>query len=127
MSNGLSQRQLQCAEFCLKPTRRIVAVTGQAGTGKTTLMEALLPLLPELTIVVERAPELRIPDAMPRLAAIPPSSEQTPIATSFCPKIQSADDAIATPSRKLPGSFVTESVTKLPGSFRYTHFTFSRK
>lgn len=35
----LSAQQLSCAEACLDPSRRLFAVTGQAGTGKTTLIK----------------------------------------------------------------------------------------
>lgn len=35
----LSATQLACVEFCLDPARRIVAVTGQAGTGKTSIIK----------------------------------------------------------------------------------------
>lgn len=63
-------------------------IAGDVGTGKTTLLEALLPLLPEQTVVVERVPELRVPEAMLRFAAVPPSSEQAPI--SFAEQIDAA-------------------------------------
>jgi len=35
----LSAQQLSCAEACLDTSRRLFAVTGQAGTGKTTLIK----------------------------------------------------------------------------------------
>jgi hypothetical protein len=44
-------------------------IVGDVGTGKTTLLEALLEVLPSSVIVVERAHELRIPDAMSHLAS----------------------------------------------------------
>lgn len=63
-------------------------IVGDVGAGKTTLVEALLPLLPESTMLVERAPELRTPATMLRIAAIPPSSQQSPI--SFADQIDKA-------------------------------------
>lgn len=49
-------------------------IVGDVGTGKTTLLEALLPLLTpaEATICVERTAELHLPPRMQRLTAIPP-------------------------------------------------------
>lgn len=35
----LSTEQLACAQVCLDPAKRLVAVTGSAGTGKTTLIK----------------------------------------------------------------------------------------
>jgi pilus assembly protein CpaF len=39
-------------------------IVGDAVTGKTTLLESLLPLLPPNSRIIERADELRVPDAM---------------------------------------------------------------
>src|SRR5258708_15140727 len=63
-------------------------LVGDVGTGKTTLLEALLPLLPEESIVVERAKELHVPASMSRLAAIPAESDTAPI--DFAAQIESA-------------------------------------
>lgn len=43
----LSQEQLACAEVCLDTAKRIVAVTGPAGTGKTTLIRHISERLTE--------------------------------------------------------------------------------
>ena len=43
----LSAQQLACAEACLDPSRRIFAVSGQAGTGKTTLIQYIAAKLDE--------------------------------------------------------------------------------
>jgi pilus assembly protein CpaF len=46
-------------------------IAGDVGTGKTTLLEALLPLLPSGSICVERSAELRLPEGIERLVAAP--------------------------------------------------------
>lgn len=43
----LSVQQLACAEHCLDPAKRLVAVTGAAGTGKTTLIKYISERLEE--------------------------------------------------------------------------------
>lgn len=41
----LSEQQLECIEHCLDKQRRLVAVTGEAGTGKTTIIRHLVERL----------------------------------------------------------------------------------
>lgn len=41
----LSVKQMECIDFCLEKSRRLVAVTGEAGTGKTTLIKHLTQIL----------------------------------------------------------------------------------
>jgi len=76
---------------------RGMMIVGDVGTGKTTLLEALLPMLPADTCVVERAHELRLPDSpggMRRLVAVPQGPDQQ--AVSFAEQI---DAALAVPPR----------------------------
>src|SRR5260221_12608038 len=54
-------------------------LVGDVGTGKTTLLEALLPILPQERIVVERARELHVPAYSSRFDTIPSCSEHVPI------------------------------------------------
>jgi len=63
-------------------------IVGDVGTGKTTLLEVLLPNLPSDAMVVERARELRLPDQMQHLAAVPPAPDKEPI--EFAPQIEAA-------------------------------------
>ncbi len=63
-------------------------VVGDVGTGKTTLLEALLPHLPAGSLSVERAAELRLPPGIERLAAIPSAPDQPPV--SFADQIRAA-------------------------------------
>jgi exodeoxyribonuclease V alpha subunit len=49
----LSRRQAECVDFCLDPQRRLAAVTGQAGTGKTTIIKHIAE---QLRSVVVAAP-----------------------------------------------------------------------
>ncbi len=51
-------------------------VVGDVGTGKTTLIEALLPLLPEDTLSVERAAEFHLPPHIERMIVLPPTQVQ---------------------------------------------------
>jgi type IV secretory pathway ATPase VirB11/archaellum biosynthesis ATPase len=51
-------------------------IVGEVGSGKTTLIETLLPFLPEGSTAVERAAELRIPEGMQRIVAAPTTSYQ---------------------------------------------------
>lgn len=57
------------------------AIVGEAESGKTTLLNALLPLLPspETVVTVERAGELRTPAPMTRLTALWGWDDQIPI------------------------------------------------
>ena len=50
---------------------RGLMIAGEAGTGKTTLMQALLPLAPGQGVSVERAAELQPPSGWRQLAPIP--------------------------------------------------------
>ncbi len=63
-------------------------IVGDVGTGKTTLLEALLSTLPSGAIVVERARELRVPEPIERIAAVPPAQNQEPV--EFAPQIEAA-------------------------------------
>jgi hypothetical protein len=63
-------------------------IVGDVGTGKTTLLEALLSILPDPAVVVERAAELRIPENFTAMPAVPPSSTQSLI--SFPEQIDAA-------------------------------------
>lgn len=54
-------------------------LAGEVGSGKTTLIQALLPLMPAPTICVERAHEITLPDGVQGLAVIPPTSERPPV------------------------------------------------
>jgi pilus assembly protein CpaF len=65
-------------------------LAGDVGTGKTTLLEALLPSLPTGSVCVERAAEVRVPEGMERLADVPRASGQTPI--DFADQISAALD-----------------------------------
>jgi len=65
-------------------------IVGDVGTGKTTLLQALIPLLPAKSMVVERAQELRLPPGIERRAAIPPTPQTTPV--TFAEAIDSAVD-----------------------------------
>jgi pilus assembly protein CpaF len=65
-------------------------VVGDVGTGKTTVLEALIPALPKSTIVVERSAEMRLPADFTRMAAVPPSPVQPPI--DFATQIDAAMD-----------------------------------
>lgn len=53
-------------------------VVGDAGSGKTTLIEALLPALTagRRSLVIERAHELRVPDGVRQLAAVPAQPQE---------------------------------------------------
>jgi len=44
-SINLSTQQQMCVDFCIDPQRTLVAVTGQAGTGKTTLIKYVAGIL----------------------------------------------------------------------------------
>ncbi len=57
--------------------RRGLMIAGDAASGKTTLLQALLPLIADSTgmVCVERAAELRLSDGVRRLTAIPPGRE----------------------------------------------------
>ncbi len=70
---------------------RGIMIVGDVGTGKTTLLEALIPRLPVESCIVERAQELRLPEGMRRLVSIPPGPEQT--AVSFSEQIDAALDS----------------------------------
>jgi len=64
-------------------------IVGQPESGKTTLINAILPLLPEGSITtVERAGELRVPEDTNQLVPIWPGSEKEPI--SFGGQIRAA-------------------------------------
>jgi pilus assembly protein CpaF len=63
-------------------------VAGDVGTGKTTLLEALLPILPEGSLCVERTPELRLPPRAERLIALPPGPDRPPV--EFADQIRAA-------------------------------------
>jgi pilus assembly protein CpaF len=63
-------------------------IVGDVGTGKTTLLGALLPDLSSTTVVVERAQELRVPESMTRFAAVPPLADEPPI--EFSTQIEAA-------------------------------------
>jgi len=65
-------------------------IVGDVGTGKTTLLQALIPLLPAKSIVVERAQELRLPPDIEHRAAIPPGPQTMPV--TFAEAIDSAVD-----------------------------------
>ena len=54
-------------------------IAGDVGTGKTTLLQALLPCLPAGSLVVERAAELRVPSGLRQIAAVPPWPGRTPV------------------------------------------------
>jgi Flp pilus assembly CpaF family ATPase len=64
--------------------RKIIAaghglmIVGDVGTGKTTLLQALLPYLPT-GLIVERAAELRVPESLQHLVAVPPNGNQPPV------------------------------------------------
>jgi pilus assembly protein CpaF len=65
-------------------------IAGDVGTGKTTLLEALLPSLPLGSICVERSAELRVPEGIERLVALPPASDHAPV--DFADQISAALD-----------------------------------
>lgn len=65
-------------------------IAGDVGTGKTTLLEALLPALPSRSICVERSAELRVPEGIERLVAVPPAPGHAPI--EFADQISAALD-----------------------------------
>jgi exodeoxyribonuclease V alpha subunit len=47
----LSTQQQMCVAFCLDKSKQLVAVTGQAGTGKTTLIKYIAEHIPNCAIV----------------------------------------------------------------------------
>jgi Flp pilus assembly CpaF family ATPase len=66
--------------------RHGLIIAGDAGSGKTMLLESLLPYLPEGSAVVERSAELRIPSGVPhfhRLVALPPATFAGQITTAL--------------------------------------------
>lgn len=44
-SINLSTQQQMCVDFCIDPSRQLIAITGQAGTGKTTLIKFIGSIL----------------------------------------------------------------------------------
>jgi exodeoxyribonuclease V alpha subunit len=48
----LSTQQNMCVEFCLDPKRQLVAVTGAAGTGKTTLIKYIAAKLNGIRVAI---------------------------------------------------------------------------
>ncbi len=62
----LSEAEAETLRAALRAGRGVM-IAGDVGTGKTTLLGALLADLPGHTIIVERAAELRVPPDMERL------------------------------------------------------------
>jgi type IV secretory pathway ATPase VirB11/archaellum biosynthesis ATPase len=65
-------------------------IVGDVGTAKTSLLQALLPLLPAGSISVERARELRAPEGLRQRVAIPPAPDRAPV--EFADQIVAALD-----------------------------------
>jgi pilus assembly protein CpaF len=65
-------------------------IVGDVGTAKTSLLQALLPLLPAGSISVERARELRVPAGLRQFVAIPPAPDHAPV--EFADQIRAALD-----------------------------------
>jgi pilus assembly protein CpaF len=81
-----------------------IMLVGDVGTGKTTLLQALLPHL-TTGLVVERAAELRVPDSLSHLVAVPPNGAQTPM-----PFPDQIDAAIGNPALKRDSWLVLDEV-----------------
>ncbi len=75
-SGGLNDRELALLR-ALAHSPHGLLVAGNAGSGKTTFLEALLAELPECRDVwlAQRAMEIRVPEGMHTLAALPPAPE----------------------------------------------------
>jgi pilus assembly protein CpaF len=76
-------------------------IVGEPGSGKTTLIEALVNYLPTPGIVVERAVELRLPDMLTRMAAIPHGPKQAGV---------SFPEQLAAAMKKLPSALIVDEI-----------------
>jgi pilus assembly protein CpaF len=77
LSNGMITSAAQTLLDAIMRSRHGLLIVGDVAAGKTSLLEALLPALPDpaLGVLIERAREIRTPAAMHHLSAIPATDE----------------------------------------------------